>query len=422
MKKITFHLFILLFNIPLILIYAQKREIKEAQKEFKAGNSLGVISILSPVDYLIGNSSYDDKTHFYYLKGMALVDLATKNINSDKNYSLAITAFNDLISTESESNKYKFSEEANASLKKIRVGILKSANEDLAVENFKEASGKFYQAYLIDKKDTSQLYNAAVSYYKGGERDLALNCFEELKAINYSGKTDVYIAYSKAKVKDEYFDSMKERDAQVQNGTHIRPRQEVRSKKADIYKSIALIYIQRGYKEKAIKAIELARSVDSQDLSLAVLEANLYLETKDYEYFDNLASVILKSNPNNAELAVNFGISCQNEKYYDGAERYFKIAVERDSRSVRGYLGLSALLVEKSVRITEQMNGLGTSVSDRQTVINLKNQKEQIIKRTYLYLQKVVGIDPFNSSVKQLMSCINITNLNEATTVLASGE
>ncbi|HKO77789.1 MAG TPA: hypothetical protein VJU52_11245 [Flavobacterium sp.] len=422
MKSIFKTLFSLLLFIP--LTYAQKNEIKAAQKESKAGNSEQVIAILSPVEYLISNSSDEDRINFYYIKGTALVDLADKNINTAKNLSQAVSAFNDLIEVEKESNQHKYTSEAFESLGKIKEGLINSAKEDLAVVNFTESSNKFYQAYLIDKKDTLQLYNAAVSFKSANENVMALKCYEELKAINYSGNIEVYIAYSKSKLKDEFFGTTKERNTQIENGTHFRPREEFQSKKAEIYKSIAMIYVESGYKEKAMKAISQARNLDSQDLSLALVEANLYLETKDYDYFDNLVSVIIESNPNNAQLVTNLGMNCQNEQYYEGAEYYYKKAIEMNPKYAEAYVNLSALLVEKSIKIGSEMNEyLGSSTSDKRAFEDLKLQKEQIVKSVFANLQKVVSIDPFNSSVKQLMNSMNTTNINNSSRgALASGE
>lgn len=420
MKSIFSALFSLLLFTP--FIYAQKNQIKAAQKELKAGNSEQVIAILAPVEYLISNSPDEEKIHFYYTKGSALLDLADKNINTSKYLSQAVTVFNDLIVVENESNQNKYTSEAIESLHKIKVGLVNSAIEDSAVKNFIESSNKFYQAYLIDKKDTLQLYNAAVSYKNANENDMALKCFEELKAMNYSGNIEVYIAYSKSKLKDEYFATLKDRDTQILNGTHLRPRQVFQSKKAEIYKSIAMIYIQKGYKEIALKAISQARNLDGQDLSLALLEANLYLEIKDYDYFDNLVSVIIESNPDNAELITSFGANCQNEHYYEGAEYYYKKAIEINPEYADAYLGLSSLMIGKSIKIANQMNDLGSPVFDKKAFADLKTQKEQIEKGVFPYLQKVVSIDPFNSSVKQLVNSINMTNSYKSSRALASDE
>jgi tetratricopeptide (TPR) repeat protein len=404
------------------LAHAQKPQIKAAQKALKAGNSEQIIAILSPVEYLINNASNEDKINFYYLKGTALVDLANKKVNTSKSLSQAVIAFNDLIEIEKESNNVKYTSEAIESLKKIKVGLIDSANEDLAVENFAESSKKFHQAYLIDKKDTLQLYNAALSYKYARENNLAIKCYEELKAINYSGHIPVYIAYSIDKLKDEYFSTIEERNAKIKIGSHIRPREEFQSKKGEIYRSIAMIYIQTGYKEKAIKAISAARSLDSQSLPLALIEANLYLQTKDYDYFDNLVSVIIESKPNNAQLLTYFGGNCHIEKYYSGAEYYYKKAIETDPKYAQAYVGLLALLVEKSRKITEQMNELGSSTADKKAFSELKTQKEQIAKEVFPYVQKVVSIDPFNSSVQQLINCMNTADANNLPRAVVTDE
>lgn len=414
MKSIFKNVFSLLLFIP--LVHAQKSQIKAAQKELKAGNSEQIITILSPVEYLINNASDDDRINFNYLKGTALLDLASKKINTFKSLSEAVIAFNDLIEIEKESNNYQYTSESIEALKKIKRELISSANEDLVVENFSESCKKFHQAYLIDKSDTLQLYNAAFSYKYASENKLALKCYEQLRDINYSGNIQVYVAYSKDKLKDEYFTSAEERNAKIQSGTHIRPREEFQSKKAEIYKGIAMIYVQSGYKEKAIKAVSQARNLDSQSLPLALIEANLYLQTKDFDYFDNLVSVIIESKPNNAQLLTYFGENCHTEKYYDGAEYYYKKAIDSDPKYADAYVGLLALLVEKSIKITAQMDDLGSSVSDKKAFEELKSQKDQIAKTVFSFLQKVVSIDPFNSSVKQLINCINATNVNNSPT------
>jgi tetratricopeptide (TPR) repeat protein len=387
--------------------YSQKNEIKEAQKELNNGNSVQALAVLSPVEYLINNAPDEYRVHFYFIKGNALLDLANNKVNVSKNLSQAVNAFNDLIQIESESGKIKYTPEALTALITIKKDLVNSANDDVVSEKNSESSEKFYQAYLLDKSDTLQLYNAALSYKNSNQNDLALKCFEELKTINYSGDAEVYIAYNKQKLMDETFVSKEDRDLKVHDGTHLKPRQESHSKKADIYKNIALIYVQSGYKEKAMKAIALAIKFNPDDNSLAFMEANLYLETKDYEFFDKLAAAIIENNPNNAELVSNLGIGCQNEKYYEGAEYYFKKAIEIDPQYSNAYVNLSALLIEKGILMTTAMSDLGTSVTDKKNYEDLKLKRESVLKSVVPYLQKVVVIDPNNSRAKQLLSTLN---------------
>lgn len=405
MKSILRNLvWVLLFSFT---AYGQKNELKEAQKKLNNGNSEQALVVLSPITYLINNASDEYKTHFNFIKGSALLNLANSKINVSKNLNQAAIAFGDLIEIESESGKIKYSHEALGALITIKKALVSSANEDLVLENFSESSEKFHQAYLLDKSDTLQLYNAAMSYKNANQNGLALKCFEELKTINYSGDAQVYIAINKEKLIDEYFVSKEERDLKVQYGTHVRPREEIRSKKGEIFKNIALIYVQSGYKEKAMRAIALAIKFNSDDSSLAFVEANLYLETRDYEYFDKLAAAIIKNNPNNGELVTNFGLSCQNQKYYEGAEYYFKKAIEIDPQYSNAYVDLSVLLIEKGMLMTTTMNDLGSSALDKKNYENLKLQRESVLKSVVPYLQKVVVLDPNNYRAKKLLSSLN---------------
>jgi tetratricopeptide (TPR) repeat protein len=402
-------------------VFAQKIQIKEAQKQFKAGNSEEAIAVLSPIEYLISNAKEEDKIYFYYVKGSALLDLSNKTIDSSKNLMLAAVAFNDLIQVEAEANSFKFTEQATKALLKIKQDLVNSANEDFFIQNFNESSDKFHQAYLIDKRDTLQLYNAAISYKNSDQKDLALKCYDELASIGYSGYTTAYFAFSKQNLKDEYFATKQERDATIQSGTHVKPTQLISSKKADIYKSIAMFYADNGFKEKALKAITQARSFDNLDQSLALIEANLYLVTKDFDSFDKLATTIIELDVNNADLVVNLGIKCQNELYYEGAENYFQKAIAIDSNNVNAYVNLSALLVQKSIVLFNKMNALGSINANKKSYEELKSQKNQIDRSVVPYLQKVVSIDPFNSSVSQLLATINVKN-NYQHSVLASDE
>jgi tetratricopeptide (TPR) repeat protein len=242
MNRILKSIFAILFFIP--STYAQKTQIKEAQKELKAGNPERALAILSPIEYLIRNADTEDRVNFYYVQGTALVKQANNHSGASKNISNAILAFSDLIEAESESNNKKFSSEAIKTLYQIKENLIIGANDDLLSENFSESSRKFYQAYLIDKKDTLQLYNAALSFKNTEDTESALRCFEELKTINYSGNMPVYIAYSKKLMEDECFISFEERDAKIKSGTHMRPSEKIYSKKGEIFKNIALLYVK----------------------------------------------------------------------------------------------------------------------------------------------------------------------------------
>jgi hypothetical protein len=58
-------------------------------------------------------------------------------------------------------------------------------------------------------------------------------------------------------------------------------------KRGEIYKNMALILVDAGENRRGKKAIEEARAENPEDTSLILTQANLYLQTKDYETYKN---------------------------------------------------------------------------------------------------------------------------------------
>jgi pentatricopeptide repeat protein len=66
--------------------------------------------------------------------------------------------------------------------------LINSAIADSKVDKHGESAKKLYDAYLLDKKDTLNLYYAASTYVNAKEYEKAMKLYEELKANNYSEK------------------------------------------------------------------------------------------------------------------------------------------------------------------------------------------------------------------------------------------
>ncbi len=67
----------------------------------------------------------------------------------------------------------------------------------LKVSKDHESAKNLYDAYLLDKKDTLNLYYAASTYVNAKEYDKALELYNDLKTMNYSGKGTNYLAVNK---------------------------------------------------------------------------------------------------------------------------------------------------------------------------------------------------------------------------------
>ncbi|MGZ9676113.1 tetratricopeptide repeat protein [Flavobacterium sp. GNP001] len=387
-----------------VTTFAQKDQIKAAEKALKGGKSQEAATFLTEAESLIANAADAEKAQFFFVKGNTYLDLANKNVNTDASLSAAAKAFQDLIDAEKASGKSKFSAQAIKSVTEIKYKLINSAIADSKVEKFAESSKKLYDAYLLDKKDTINLYYAASTYVNAKDYDKALELYGTLKTLNYSGKATNFIAVNKLTSAEDFFSTAQERDRLVKLGTHEKPRTEVvPSKRGEIYKNMALILVEKGKTDEAKKAISEARKTNPEDGSLALTEANLYLETKDYDTYKKLVSEILEKNPNDSELIFNLGVLSANAKNVVDAEKYYRRVIDINPQYVNAYINLAAMKLEDEKVIIDEMNKLGTSTKDQKRYDELKKKREDMFKATIPFLAKAVELNPTNQDVSKTL-------------------
>ncbi|WP_339657556.1 tetratricopeptide repeat protein [Flavobacterium frigidarium] len=384
--------------------FAQKDEIKAAEKAFKKGQAQEAVGILNGAEGLIANASDSEKAQYYYVKGNALLELANNKVEEDKNLSAAATSYINLIAAEKASGKAKYAAEATKSITAIKYKLINNAIADSKVDKHAASANKLYDAYLLDKKDTLNLYYAASTYINAKDYDNALKLYGELKDMNYSGKATNYLAVNKITNESDLFATVQERDRMIKLGTHIDPTtEEIPSKRGEIYKNIALILVQNGKTAEAKEAIAAARKSNPEDTSLILTEANLYLETKDFETYKKLITEALAANPNDADLLFNLGVVSSNAKNIADAEKYYTKALEINPKYLNAYINMAALKLEKEGGIIAEMNKLTNSDKDMKRYDVLKKQREDLFRAAIPYLQKSLELEPKNADVAKTL-------------------
>ena len=130
---------------------------------------------------------------------------------------------------------------------------------------------------MNEEKNKDYLYYAAGSAVNSKEYEKALDYYVELKENNYTGVIDEYYITNnetgeEEKVSETEFDLLKS------SKDYSNPRVgQTESRYPEIVKNIALIYVQQGKNNVAIEAIQEARSIQPDDTSLILNEADLYL-------------------------------------------------------------------------------------------------------------------------------------------------
>jgi len=387
--------------------FSQKRELRSAQKLLDESFYNEALDVLSKIEGLIPNSDLKYQAHYYYLLGWAN--------KGDSNYNEAVSLLRKSIDLD-KLNKYK--ENANILINDVQIELINSAVEDNKVENFKSASKKLYDAYLFfpDKiENKNYLYFAASSAVNGADYETALEYYNKLKNMGYTGIVSEYFVTPVKKDADGNLIGVEEKVSETEYNLFKSSKDytnqrigKTESRLPEIVKNIALIYVQTGDNEKAISAIKEARKINPDNINLLLSEADLYMRLGDKVKFKSLMQEAVQKDPNNAILYYNLGVIYVDQGLLEEGMAYYKKSLELDPTYADTYLNLVGLILEGEAALVEEMNELATSNkrSDFERYDELKEEREKLYKSCLPYLEKLMEIDPKN--IEALKTAKNI--------------
>lgn len=378
--------------------FAQKKELKAVEKAIKNENFSEAKQALKAVEPML--SSLDDKlkSQYYYLNA---VSLFAKGSASNQEIEDAIKSLDEVkIGYEGESNQLK-----TQMLNKF----LEKGNKAYEENNYKAASTYFESAYKVRETDTVFLYYAAATAVNIQDYDRALTLYHKLKDLGYTGIEKQYYATDKESGEEVVLDKGT-RDLYVKAGSHIKPGDRTtESKKPEIVKNIALIYVSQGDNDKALTAMKDARDESPDDINLLLAEANIHYKMGHKDIFKELLEEATKMDPSNAELQYNLGVIAAESDHLEEAKNYYKKAIELDPTYVNSYINMSALILAQEESIITEMNGLGTSKADDKRYDELRIKRQNLYKEAIPFLTQALEIDAKNiNAAKTLMNIYSI--------------
>lgn len=393
--------------------FAQKDELKALKKISDKDvspaevNTTEYKALLDKAEPLMANATNEQKADFYYYKGeYALINLLKNTGNFKTAFPEVTENFNKVIEIEKGEKKKKRTEEIQKQIyPQMRAIAIQAAGELGKQNQFAMASPLYEAVYRMNPSDTLYLYNAAAYAVNGKDYKSALKYYEELDKIGFTGTAINYTAKDKDG-KVEYYDDKKIRDMLIANKTHTNPgifRES--SKKGDIVKNIALIYIQQGETEKAKAAIANARKANPDDSGLITAQAELYLKTNDMDMYKKFINEAIQKNPNNADLFYNMGVVTSKENP-DEAVKLYQKALEIDPKHINANINLGVLMLKDEQKIVDQMNKLGTSAADNKKYDQLKKTRDDMYKKSLSYFEKAYAIDPDNQTLLPMMASV----------------
>jgi tetratricopeptide (TPR) repeat protein len=251
--------------------------------------------------------------------------------------------------------------------------------------------------YQVNPEAQDYLYYTAVSYIGAQNFDKALESYLELDKLGYTGEKTMFVATNKETGQVDSFNSKSERDIYVKSGTHTDPEtQNTESRASEITKNIALIYINKGEKDKALAAIEKAKQANPDDVNLLINEANIYFEMGDEKKFQSILQEAIQKEPNNADLHYNVGVIYMNNKEIEKARQSFEKVLSLKPANADAALNLSTSYLEEGNALVEQMNSLGNSRADDLKYEELKKKKSSLFDQA---AQTLVDFKNNNTSV-----------------------
>ncbi|MDB2702314.1 tetratricopeptide repeat protein [Flavobacteriaceae bacterium] len=373
-------LFTLFLGLVLSVGIAQKKELKQAQKLFKASKISEASASLKTNQALIeGSDDVKIKDQYYLLKGQIARLEEDYQVSYDN---LSLVQNGDLAASE---------------LRLLTSDIVNAAIKQSEQQEFILSAKNLFLAYTIDKQlNVDYLYYAATNAVNAKEYPLALEYYLMLKEMNYTGIVTKYFVTEVATGEEsevsnaEYTIFLKSKDY-----TNHR-EEDTSSKYPEIVKNIALIYNDLGQKEKAISAVKDAREANPGDVGLILTEANIYIELDEKERYQELIVEALEQDPNNAVLYYNLGVVSGD--LGDGAKsrEFYEKAIELDPSMSNAYLNLVALILKDEAAIVEQMNSLTNSRADNVKYDKLKKKREDIYIECVPILKSLIDLDVTN--------------------------
>lgn len=400
MKKYIMFSFSLLFATG---VYAQKNEIrtmkrildKSAPTEAEYKQLQGLIDTTTP---FIGNASAEEQAEFYFYKGNFELQQAQKT-NNVQALAKAVESFNKLKSAEENAKRKTFSDKLNNEILPVFSATAFQKGVELeGKKRYREASQIFKAMYDLNK-DPNNLYYAASTAVSVPDYNTALEYYQELLDMNYTGEGIYYTAINKKTGERESFgDNKTLMNASVKSGEFAQPKQEKsESRKPQILKNMVLIYTEVGQTERASKLLADARKESPKDIDLIITETNFHIQNNNMEKAESLINEAVSIDPDNYELIYTLGrINAQADKT-DAAKGLYERVLQINPKYTEVHISLGELMLKDEDKYITQMNAItGFSSAELKKYDDLKKQRDEMYRKAIPHFEKALTIEPEN--------------------------
>jgi tetratricopeptide (TPR) repeat protein len=385
----------LLLAIP--ALKAQKKEIRKAQQEVRAGNLASAASYLSQAKRIF--AAADQKTRSEYYVVEAEMRLAEKELDA-KQIELVSQSLKLANSYEVTSSLQDRISQVNEKIKSLAGTI---AAGEMAKKNYSNAAALYKTAYQ-SSQDPMHLLEAARCFLLAKEYDDAYKSYSRLYQLGYTNARTQYVATNLATNKKEAFASTSERDNAIADGLYRNPEIiTTNSKLPEILRGITVAAIPLDKKYEAMAIIASAMAKTPEDKMLLNQVSHLYLELEARDKYNSVVDKLIKETPNDPNLYYNFAVTSAQNNDLDRAKKLYKKALQIDPNYINAKVNLTMLLLDEDDLIKDKLNELGTSETDNERYEKLIQKRINLCHEVLPYIESIVKSQPRNEEfVKQL--------------------
>lgn len=381
---------------------AQKTEIKNAGSAIEDGKYAEAQAELAKAESMLSDAGDKWVEKFYIYKGKAFLGNGENlKVEDARTAAEAFQKAADMGADEGEEG-----------VMQVRNFLVQGAIKDQGTEDYKGASAKLYASYELGKQDTLYLYYAAANSLNSRDYDEALELYKELKEVGYDGSGMEYLATNIETGEQEAFPK-DQRDIMVKTGQYKDPvDNKLPSKRGEIAKNIALIYINQEKNDEAVAAMEAAKLENPDDIGLLQAEADMYYRMGDKVKYKEIMEAVVAKDPNNPSVYYNLGVSSAELGDNEKAIEYYKKALELNPDMTDARMNIVVAVLAKERVLIEEMNGLGMSKADNKRYDELTELRKEVYKEAVPYLEAVIEKDPTN--IDAIRTAMNIySQINE---------
>ncbi len=398
MKKLTF----ILLTLIGFSVFAQKTEVKSAEKAFKKGDFETAQTMINKACELKEQADDKTKARIMFVKAEIFAKLGSNNLD---NYSKAINSISKLEAFENETGKEKYTKDAEKLKAKITNEIVNIVQNDLNEKKYKNLEKSAILAYELNNNEEFKYYSAVAAllneHFENAEKLL-----KELYASGYTGVKEYVTMLDKSTGKRVNVGTEKEAKLLKMAGTHTDMKRETtKSNRPDIIANLLYVYGKLGKDDEAINFINKAKQEDPDNLDLIIGEGNYYLKKGDNVKFAEAMQKAVKLDPDNKLINYNLATAYFQLKKYDDAKKYYEKTIELDPNYADAYKGLAYIVLIPEEGITKEMNKDEVLMND--ALYNKYNkQRLDLYRQTLPYLEKALKIVPDDETVLVMLKKI----------------